>query len=145
MNKNNLPIVVVTGVLIFNKKGDVLLCKKQEGIGPYPGCWLTPGGGIDDNETLDNCATREVYEETGVTISNLQRRYFSDFITNNWKGNRVQFVAVLYTADYVSGDLEATENDDDHMEHIAWFAQSQLKNLQLNPPLIEFLTYLGIL
>ena len=131
MNKNTgnssniLPIIVVTGVLIFKDKKKVLLCKKPDGVGPYPGCWLTPGGGIENNESLNECAKREVYEEVGVKITNLKKSYVTDFITKNWKGNKVQFIAVLFTAEYDSGTLGSTENDDDRMKEIKWFKIEQ--------------------
>ncbi len=33
------------------------------------GKWLPPGGHIDPNELPDNAATREVFEETGVSVN----------------------------------------------------------------------------
>ncbi|MGH3450086.1 MAG: NUDIX hydrolase [Haloechinothrix sp.] len=31
--------------------------------------WMTPGGGIDDGETMEYAATREVFEETGLRLA----------------------------------------------------------------------------
>lgn len=31
--------------------------------------WVLPGGGIDDNETAEQCAVRETLEETGIHIT----------------------------------------------------------------------------
>ncbi|MFT4676817.1 MAG: 8-oxo-dGTP pyrophosphatase MutT (NUDIX family) [Patiriisocius sp.] len=33
------------------------------------GAWTLPGGGIDPGESAENCARREVFEETGFTIN----------------------------------------------------------------------------
>lgn len=140
-----MPVIVVTGVLVKNDHDQYLLCKKPSGVGPYPGMWLTPGGGLDENESLDECARREVFEETGVTVRNLQRIYFDDFVTKNWRGNVVHFVAVLYTADYETGTLGSQPGDDDVMAEIRWFKADELSQLPLNPPLKRFLTSLQLI
>ncbi|HEX6995608.1 MAG TPA: NUDIX domain-containing protein [Gammaproteobacteria bacterium] len=36
------------------------------------GTWSAPGGHIDKGESLEQCAQREVFEETGVTIKNIR-------------------------------------------------------------------------
>ena len=43
---------------------------------PYPAMWEFPGGGREKNETPEQCAFREIYEELGVQI------YEDDFL---WK------------------------------------------------------------
>jgi 8-oxo-dGTP pyrophosphatase MutT (NUDIX family) len=30
--------------------------------------WVTPGGGVENNETYEKCLKREVYEELGIRI-----------------------------------------------------------------------------
>ena len=37
--------------------------------------WVQPGGHIEDNETPEEAALREVYEETGVKVQLLGRRF----------------------------------------------------------------------
>ena len=41
----------------------------QRGNEPYKGCWALPGGFMDMDETLEQCALRELKEETGLTPS----------------------------------------------------------------------------
>lgn len=39
----------------------------QRGVHPYKGCWALPGGFVRKGETLEECAMREVTEETSIT------------------------------------------------------------------------------
>jgi 8-oxo-dGTP pyrophosphatase MutT (NUDIX family) len=50
--------------------GSVLLIKGLDPAHPDAGTWwLTPGGGVDDGETIQSAAVREVFEETGFRIT----------------------------------------------------------------------------
>jgi len=136
---------VVTGILIRNGEGKILLVKKQKGVGPYAGMYLTPGGGVKDGESVDGATLRELYEETGVKVKNLQRAFFDDAVTKNWQGVKKHFIMMLYTADYISGDLRPTKGDDDNLAEIKWFSIEELGNLDLSPPLVKFLKKIGYL
>ncbi len=49
--------------IIINDQNQILLGKRQD----LP-LWDLPGGRLEDNEELINCAIREAYEETGYRI-----------------------------------------------------------------------------
>ena len=53
------------GVVVFKDK-KILLLERKDGI------WEFPGGGIDWGETPQESAKREVEEETGLKVSNLE-------------------------------------------------------------------------
>lgn len=137
---------MVTGVVVLNDKQEILLCLKPKGVGPYPDMYLTPGGHINAGETAATGAEREVREETGVTITHLTPFMFDEFVTPNWKGKKTHFIALLYTAKYASGELKASDADDDHMREIRWFNKKDLKALPLSPPIkraLQKLTFLS--
>ena len=56
----HFKLVKAGGGLVKNKEGEVLLIFRR-------GKWDLPKGKLDDNETLIECALREVKEETGLT------------------------------------------------------------------------------
>ncbi|MBR6791572.1 MAG: NUDIX hydrolase [Ruminococcus sp.] len=47
------------------QKLSLLLIKR--GVHPYKDCWALPGGFVRKGETLEECALREITEETGIT------------------------------------------------------------------------------
>ena len=52
--------------LVVNPHDEVLLVRR--GGQPYKGCWALPGGFMEMDETLEECAVRELHEETGVVV-----------------------------------------------------------------------------
>ena len=56
------------GILI-RVKNEVLLCKRSLDCRTLPGYWSIPGGGIEKNESSQNAALREFFEETNIQIN----------------------------------------------------------------------------
>jgi len=53
------------GTTIYAERdGAVLLLKRA--MGAASGSWYLPGGGLEPGETLEECAVRELYEESGL-------------------------------------------------------------------------------
>lgn len=55
-------------VVLIDERNRVLFCR---GVDPSTGVvfWVMPGGGLDDGETFEDAARREVYEETGLLVT----------------------------------------------------------------------------
>ncbi|MFH0737727.1 MAG: NUDIX hydrolase [Candidatus Micrarchaeota archaeon] len=52
--------------MILIEDGKILLIKRA--FDPFKGMWAIPGGKIEDDETAEGCAIREMKEETGLDI-----------------------------------------------------------------------------
>ena len=63
--------------LIF-RDGKLLLGKRKGAHGA--GHWACPGGHLEFGESIEACAAREVLEETGLLIRNIQRVTFTNDI-----------------------------------------------------------------
>ena len=61
------PLILVGAVVgVLNEKEEILLQKRPEGV------WALPGGLLELEESAEEAARREVFEETGVEIGQLQ-------------------------------------------------------------------------
>lgn len=55
-------------VLLLDAAGRVLLFHGYDPARPTHGYWFTPGGGLDEGETMAEAAARELFEETGLRL-----------------------------------------------------------------------------
>ncbi|MFB6203457.1 MAG: NUDIX domain-containing protein [Candidatus Nanohaloarchaea archaeon] len=60
--------VPATGALILNENDEVFLMKSPK----WDDQWLVPGGKVDKGESMRDCLKREVQEETGLEVSDLE-------------------------------------------------------------------------
>ena len=90
------------GVMIW-KDGKVLLGKRKGSHGA--GAYCFPGGALEYGETLEECARREVREETGIEISNIRFNVISDELEHMPK----HYVNVMFVADWASGEVRLME------------------------------------
>lgn len=90
--------------MIF-KEGKVLLGKRKGAHGEGEYCF--PGGHLEYMESFEECARREVWEETGIEIENV--RFLS--LTNLKAYAPRHFVNINVTADWKSGKQRVREPD----------------------------------
>ncbi len=100
------PVVRVgVGVFVW-KDGKFLIGQRQGSHGADT--WSLPGGHLEFNETWEQCAAREVLEETGLTINNIQfLAVTNDIFTDEIK----HYVTIWIKSDWKSGQPTITEPD----------------------------------
>lgn len=101
---------------------DVLLVQRGKALGH--GRWSLPGGKIEDSETAEAAAARELFEETGV-LADL-RHFVGTF---NAYGGQTTFVISCFTGKYLKGEARAA---DDAMA-VAWVDYRKLAGFDLVP------------
>ncbi len=102
--KKERPKVGV-GVIVI-KDGKVLLGKRKNAHGEAT--WCFPGGHLEFNEEIEDCAVREVKEETGISIKNIRRGPYTNDI---FKEEGKHYVTLFVIADFSDGEVRVMEPD----------------------------------
>ena len=85
-----------------NDRGQTLLLhrvKKENDLNKDK--WIGVGGGFEDKESPEDCLIREVYEETGLTLTRWRYRGTVTFVSDQWETEYMH----LYTADQWTGEI----------------------------------------
>ena len=87
-------------------EGDSMLLVKHRGHGPEDGYvwWVPPGGGVEGEESLAECARRETLEETGLSVELGKIAYIREFIEPKYHHCEILFLAISYSGSVVIGD-----------------------------------------
>ncbi|MBU0929821.1 MAG: NUDIX domain-containing protein [Nanoarchaeota archaeon] len=108
---------VRVGVGVYILKDNKILFGKRKGS-HGSGTWCPPGGHLEFNESIEECAIREVMEETGIKIKNIKLKS----VTNDLHKNEDKHYITLHIiADYDSGEVKLKEPEKfEKWEWIEW-------------------------
>jgi len=109
---NKRPKVGI-GVCIV-KNGKVLLGRRLNAHGD--GTWSFPGGHLEFSESWENCAKREVMEETGMKIDKL---IFATCTNDVFTIEDKHYITIYMKANWKSGEPQVLEPD--RMVKWQWF------------------------
>ena len=117
--------VIGVGVCVFNNSRILLVRRKKE---PRIGSWSIPGGGQKIGETIEECARREVREETGQKITNL---ILLD-VVNSISYDKYDKIKYHYTlVEYVCKGASSFLRPGSDAADAKWFSKTEFENLRL--------------
>lgn len=114
---------MTTDSVIFGFDGkdlQVLLIKR--GLEPYKGCWAFPGGFLRMDETIEQCAQRELKEETMLEQVYMEQLGVFSEVERDPRGR------IITTAFYALVNIEEVHGGDD-AEDAQWFPIDKIPTL----------------
>lgn len=129
---------VVVSCLIKCKDKYLFIKQNKEG-GAYQDCLHLVGGGLEENETLEEGIRREVMEEVHIAIENPKPFDFDSDITM-YKGEMTQLIFLRYTAEI----KDFTGYPDSDAKEMIWLGKDELLKYKHNEPSMRFLRKLGL-
>jgi 8-oxo-dGTP diphosphatase len=116
--------VAADGVILTydEKKIKVLLIKR--GNAPFKGEWALPGGFVGEGESAEECAQREIGEETGLRKLSLEQLCT---VSEPKRDPRGRVISVVYISYFKSGKAGAVAGDD--ATDAEWYPINKLPKL----------------
>jgi ADP-ribose pyrophosphatase YjhB (NUDIX family) len=108
-----------TYVGVMVKCGNRILLCKRNNQGSFPGMWSIPGGKLEDNESTQEGAKREFFEETAVDIDNQNLEFVGLIPRHTRDGKKVKglmYVYLLNTDKEIEPDLASAIDGEEHTD-----------------------------
>lgn len=117
------PAVTVDVAVFTGQNNRLKLLLIQRAHDPHKGKWALPGGFVDIDEDLETAARRELKEETGITVADIEQLY--TFGTPD-RDPRERTITVVYTA-FIPSEIKVNAASDAASAN--WFEMNELPEL----------------
>ena len=114
---------VTADCVVMTREAEPKVLLIQRGNEPFKGCWAFPGGFMNMDETTEQCAVRELEEETGLKVTEIKQIGAYSKVDRDPRGRTV---TVAYLA--IIDKPEAVKGLDDAAK-AQWFPISDLPKL----------------
>lgn len=114
---------VTADCVVITKESEPKVLLIQRGADPFKGTWAFPGGFINMDETTEQCAIRELEEETGLKVATVHQIGAYSKVDRDPRGRTitVAYLAIIDTPQDVIGKDDAAKAE--------WFTITDLPTL----------------
>lgn len=102
---------VTADCVVITREAEPKVLLIQRGNMPFEGCWAFPGGFMNMDETTEQCAIRELAEETGLQVSDIHQIGAYSKVDRDPRGRTitVAYLAIIDAPAEVSGQDDAAK------------------------------------
>ncbi len=120
-------VIFTNMCMIYDDKGNVLV---QDRISSkWPGITF-PGGHVENGESFVDSVIREVYEETGLYVTNLQLCGLQDWM----KDENTRYVVFFYKTNAYTGKIRSSDEGE-----VLWVPLEKLLEMNLSNGMVTIL------
>ena len=114
---------VTADCVVITRETEPKVLLIQRAIEPYKGCWAFPGGFMNMDETTEQCAIRELEEETGLKLDIMHQIGAYSKVDRDPRGRTitVAYLAIIDKPVQVNGQDDAAKAE--------WFPINNLPHL----------------
>jgi 8-oxo-dGTP diphosphatase len=98
-----------------------------------------PGGGLEpSDDSVLECARRETFEETGLTLGELRLVYWREFheLHTDVMNLEMYFLASNFQGQPTTANLKG-KDDENYVKGLRWFNRQELAEVQLFPRILR--------
>ena len=126
--------------VIIERDNKILLVKH---VHPKTGFvwWVPPGGGVKDTDnSIQECAQREVFEESGLRVKiDYSPIFIREFIDRE---NNTLNLELFFRGDVIAGDITIDNiygngPDEDFIKDVKWLSVDELQNKVIFPEVLK--------
>ena len=102
---------VTADCIVITKEAEPKVLLIERGDEPFKGCWAFPGGFMNMDETTEQCAIRELEEETGLKVSKVYQIGAYSKVDRDPRGRTVTvaYLAIIDAPIAVKGQDDAAK------------------------------------
>jgi 8-oxo-dGTP pyrophosphatase MutT (NUDIX family) len=118
--------IIAAGGLVSNDKKELLMMFRR-------GKWDLPKGKLDEGETIEACALREVQEETGIgnlELGNLVGVTYHEYFERRLNDDVLK--ETYWFAMRANGEIKLNPQKEEDIEKITWANENELKECLKN-------------
>ena len=142
MTEGTQQRTIVVG-LVWNREGNLLLCKMNPKRGVFPAQWGLPGGGVEPGEWMGDALRRELEEELGIEVGEIKPAFFKDGLHDKTLPDGtimpVYMIFLIFHCMALGKEVRLNEEFSEYR----WVSQEELDGLDLNEQTIDTLARLG--
>jgi len=115
------PSIFAAGGMVFNPNGDLLMMIRK-------GMWDMPKGKLDEGESIENCAIREVTEETGLSSISIVEKLSISYHTYFYNDQLVVKPSHWFKMNFTGIEIPKPQIEEDISE-IRWVKKDEARKL----------------